>query len=108
MGKAKTRSAAVLIDNLEVCRRLGVEYDTWRKRVKRGDAPLPMTVQGRRGYYRLSDVKQYEETGQWPKGVVFNTPALGQTPPSPLSAETSEREHTHAESATGWRDRGNG
>ncbi len=75
-ARGQGRGSAVLIDNLEVCRRLGVEYDTWRKRVKRGVAPLPMTVQGRRGYYRLADVKHFEATGQWPRGVVFNSPAL--------------------------------
>jgi hypothetical protein len=69
--KGGTRGSAVLIDNLEVCRLLGVKPDTWRKRVTRGISPLPFTVSGARSYYRFVDVKFYLRNGVWPARMRF-------------------------------------
>jgi hypothetical protein len=69
--KKELRTSAVLIDNLEVCRMLGVKPDTWRKRVNRGDSPLPFTVSGARSYYRLADVRFYLRDGLWPARMRF-------------------------------------
>jgi hypothetical protein len=69
--KKELRTSAVLIDNLEVCRMLGVKPDTWRKRVTRGDSPLPFTVSGARSYYRLADVRFYLRDGVWPARMKF-------------------------------------
>lgn len=65
--KTKTR----LIDNLEVCRQLGVKPDTWRKRVAKGLAPLPFTVAGARTYYRVADIRHYLRKGTWPARMAF-------------------------------------
>lgn len=69
--KKEPRNSSVLIDNLEVCRLLGVKPDTWRKRVTRGDSPLPFTVSGARTYYRLSDLRCYLRDGKWPPWMSF-------------------------------------
>jgi hypothetical protein len=65
------RTQSVLIDNLEVCKMLGVKPDTWRKRVASGISPLPFTVTGARSYYRLSDVRFYLRGGKWPARMQF-------------------------------------
>jgi predicted site-specific integrase-resolvase len=64
-------SDSLLIDNLEVCRLLGVKPDTWRKRVRAGTAPVPHTTMGARTYYRRADVRHYARHGTWPSRVVF-------------------------------------
>jgi hypothetical protein len=70
----KTQAGArpgVLIDNLEVCRLLGIKPDTFRKRVSRGQAPLPHSVMGARSYYRTRDIRHYLTHGTWPPGTRF-------------------------------------
>ena len=96
--KAKAKGVAVspLIDNIEVCKRLGVKPDCFRKRVQKGVCPLPFTCAGSRGYYRLFDVRHYQKTGQWPDSVKFRDQR--QTLPSPLSAELPGDERTPVES----------
>lgn len=80
-------SATRLIDNLEVCRRLGVRPDTWRKRVDRGDSPLPFSRQGARTYYRERDIAYYLKKGVWPASMRFKARAR---------AEPSEVEAGHS------------
>mgnify|MGYP000009180268 CR=1 FL=1 len=63
--------APSLIDNIEVCRLLGVKHDTWRKRIVAGTAPLPFSRMGNRAYYRLADVRHYLRKGSWPTRVKF-------------------------------------
>lgn len=75
----ETESKAVLIDNIEVCTRLGIKPGTWRKRVASGQAPLPHSVMGARTYYRLADVKYYETEGKWHSRMKFK----GLQPQSP-------------------------
>jgi hypothetical protein len=61
----------ILIDNLELCRLIGVKPDCWRKRVSRGQAPLPHSVMGARSYYRTRDLRHYLKQGTWPPGMKF-------------------------------------
>lgn len=68
-------NASTLIDNIEVCRRLGVKSDTWRKRVERGDSPLPFSRQGARTYYREKDIAYYQRHGIWPARMKFKARA---------------------------------
>ncbi len=72
-GPAATPELApgALIDNMEVCRRLGINPSTWRGRVARGEAPLPHAVMGRRTYYREADVRHYQVRGTWPARMKF-------------------------------------
>lgn len=79
---AGVSSEAKLIDNIEVCRLLGVKPDTWRKRLKVGTAPLPFTQMGSRTYYRAADVRHYLRKGMWPARVRFRSQK-----PDPASAE---------------------
>jgi hypothetical protein len=60
-----------LIDNIDLCRLLGVKPDTWRKRVSVGTAPLPFSQMGNRTYYRISDVRYFLRKGQWPERLKF-------------------------------------
>ena len=60
-----------LVDNLEVCRLLGVNPDTFRKRVSRGQAPLPHSTMGARTYYRSADIRHYLRQGTWPAAMKF-------------------------------------
>lgn len=71
-AKAKDQQKSILIDNLEVSRMLGVNADTWRKRVERGQAPMPFTRMGARTYYRRADVRHFLKTGGWPAGMTFH------------------------------------
>src|SRR4051794_6544965 len=61
----------VLIDNLDLCKMLGVKSGTWRRRVERGVSPLPFTVMGARTYYRLADVRHFLQKGTWPARMKF-------------------------------------
>lgn len=60
-----------LIDSLEVCRLLGVLPNTWRKRVSKGQAPLPHSIMGRLSYYRLADIRYRLNSGKWPAEMKF-------------------------------------
>jgi hypothetical protein len=62
---------SVLVDNLEVCRLLGVHPSTWRSRVQSGAAPLPHARMGARCYYRRGDVEHFVREGRWPEGMRF-------------------------------------
>ncbi len=82
-----SESVSRLIDNLEVCRRIGVKPDTFRKRVASGQSPLPFSRQGNRTYYREKDVTYYQKEGLWPASMTFKgrarpgTAAAGQVEP---------------------------
>jgi hypothetical protein len=69
--ESTVETEAKLIDNIEVCRLLGVKPDTWRKRVQSGSAPMPFSRMGNRSYYRAADVRHYLRKGSWPARVRF-------------------------------------
>lgn len=73
-----------LIDNLEVCRRLGVKPNTWRKRVTKGMAPLPFTSMGDRTYYRVADVQHFLRVGLWPATMKFRGRKVEPEPGRPV------------------------
>ena len=62
---------SVLVDNIEVCRLLGVKSDCWRNRVATGTAPLPFTRMGVRSYYRRVDINHFLKRGTWPARTRF-------------------------------------
>lgn len=68
---------SALMDNLAVCKALGVKPDTWRKRVDRGQAPLPFTRQGARSYYRKADIRHFLKTATWPHTMRFRARRSG-------------------------------
>jgi hypothetical protein len=70
-GGPKVRPA--FADHLCVCGVLGINPDTWRKRVKAGTAPLPHYHMGNRSYYRRADLRYFIKHGRWPEGMKFNS-----------------------------------
>ena len=81
--KSKDQPKSILIDNIEVCRMLGVNADTWRKRVANGAAPKPHSRMGSRTYYRRADVAYFIREGHWPAGAKFFRRKEEATPAGP-------------------------
>lgn len=71
--KQQESAPSLLVDNLELCRMLGINPDTWRKRVGAGLAPLPLTRMGSRNYYRRVDVLAFVRHGEWPEHMKFKS-----------------------------------
>lgn len=69
--KTKKPAKSTLMDSLKVCFELDIEPDTWRKRVYRGQAPLPHSRMGARSYYRRVDVRHRIKYGVWPAGMKY-------------------------------------
>lgn len=69
--KTTERPESLLVDHLEVCRMLGINHETWRKRVANGVAPLPHSRMGSRNYYRRADILWYVKHGTWPEHIRF-------------------------------------
>jgi predicted DNA-binding transcriptional regulator AlpA len=71
MGTDAKPVRSVLMDAREVYTLLGVTKETWHRRVRVGQAPLPFTRMGNFAYYRRADIRHFLRMGRWPAGMKF-------------------------------------